>query len=98
VALLGVHAGELDLGAIALDSLDLDLRRVARHTDDRVRAEQPGRPCHGLRVIPGRVGDHATGALRVGERGDLVVGAAHLECTDRLERLGLQPRRVVPLQ
>ena len=98
VALLRVHAGELDLGAVALDALDLDARRVARHADHRVRAEQPRGTRHRLGVVARRVGDDAAGALGIGQRGDLVVRAAHLEGADGLERLRLQPGRVVPAQ
>ena len=51
VPLLGVHARELDLGAVALDALDLDPRRVARHADHRMRAEQPRGAGHRLGVV-----------------------------------------------
>ena len=85
VPLLRVVAGEDDLGAIAADALDLHARRALRHADDGRGTQQPSGAGDGLRVVARRVGDDAAGSLGIGQGGDLVVRAAHLEGTDRLE-------------
>ena len=57
------------LGAEALGLLDLHVRRVARHHDDRGDAEAVRVVGHALRVVARRAGDHALGGLGA-HRGD----------------------------
>ena len=64
----------------------------------RLHAEGAGRVGDALRVIAAGVGDDAATALVVGERADLVVGAAQLEGADRLQAFRLEKelaRRIV---
>src|SRR5690606_10467466 len=54
------------------------------------RSKQPRGFRDALRVIAGRGGDDAPGALAVAQRGDGVVGAAKLERTGALQVFALQ--------
>ena len=83
----------LDPGAVGARRLDLGHRRVPRHEDRRRDPSLAGRPGDGLAVVPGGRGDDAGGPLGLGERMDLVDGAAHLEGARALEVLGLEQHR-----
>ena len=65
-------------------------RRIRRHDDDRRHAEDARRRRHALRMIAGREGHHAAGALVHRDRRQLVVGAAELERAGALQGLGLE--------
>ena len=80
-----------DLGAVAARRLELRRRRVLRHQDRRVRAEQPRRRAR----PPARGCPTRTRRTRrpVGQRRDLVVRAAELERAAALQVLRLQRRR-----
>ena len=78
-----------DAGAEHLGALDLHERRVGRHHDGGVDAEPGGVPGHGLGVVPGRHGDDPAAPLVLGERQELVEGAALLEGGGELEVLEL---------
>ena len=52
-----------DLGAVGLDPVALDRRRVGRHDDDGRGAQQSRGPGHALGVVARRVGDDAAGEL-----------------------------------
>ncbi len=80
--------------AIAAHRRDLDLRRGARHDDQRLDPAFAGAQRHALRVITRRGGDHAAGTFLVGQMGDLVVGAADLEREHRLQVFALHPYRI----
>ena len=84
---------ELDPGAVVPRRLDLRHRRLCRHEDRRGDFRFPCRPRHGLAVVPRARGDDPGLALLLGERLDLVDGAADLEGTGPLEVLGLQVAR-----
>ena len=88
--LLAGGSDEEDLGAIGSDPIAFDAGRVRRHDDDGGRPEQPRGPSNSLRVVAGRVGDHAPRELVSGQGRHGRVGAANLERPDGLERLGLE--------
>lgn len=85
--------GDNDLRSVTLDPSHLDGRRVFRHDDDRPGPEMLGNVRHGLAVVAARVGDDAASSDLGGEPGDGGVGAADLECTDRLVVFTLDPDR-----
>src|SRR4030095_4576539 len=77
-------------GAVPPGCLDLECRRVRRHTDDGGCSDHPRRERHALRVIAGRVRDDAARALRRRQRQELVQGAADLERAGALQVLALE--------
>ncbi len=83
-------ADEDDFGAERAGALDLDLGGDTGHHDDRFCAEGAGGIGDALGVVAAGVGDDAAPALVIGERGDLVVGAAQFEGADGLEALRLE--------
>ena len=78
------------LRAMALGVLDLYEGRVARHHDHRVDAEPVGVVRDSLRVVAGRIRDHALRALRAVERGELVERSSLLEGRGELVVLELE--------
>ncbi len=79
-----------DLGAEAARAVDLYLGSIVRHDDDGFRLQGAGGVGDTLRMVTAGITDDAARAFRVGERGDLVVGAAQLERADGLLALELQ--------
>src|SRR6266581_4043202 len=90
LAVLMLAIVEHDFGAELGGALALGSRRVAGHDDDGRRVEQLRGCSDPLRMIAGRIGDHAAGAALGRKRGDLVVGAAELERPGALQGLGLE--------
>ncbi len=90
-----VVAPEHDFGIHPFDRLNLDLRCRLRHHDHRPEPQFLRSKSHALRMIAGAGCNHTTLALRLGEFGNLVVGASELEAEDRLLILTLQPDTVV---
>ena len=88
--LVEVLAVEDDVGAVRLGRADLGDRRALGHEDGGLDAEQAGRQGHALGVVAGGRGDHAVGALGLGQPGDPQVGAAGLERAGALEVLELE--------
>ena len=91
-AVMGIVVGaldQLDLRAKALGALYLHNRGTVRHTDHALDAHAGGGKRHALRVVAGRAGDDALGALGLAELADLVVSAAHLKAARDLQVLGL---------
>ena len=71
----------------------LSRRRGLRHHDDGRHAEALRGERHRLAVIARRVGDDAACPIRLGQLREKVVGAADLECADRLHLLALDVKR-----
>src|SRR3569623_1021147 len=83
------------LAAQLAHRLHLDVRRGARHDDERLDAEAAGGERHALCMIAGGGGDYALGALRCAQVDDLVIGAAQLEGDHRLQIFAFQQHVVV---
>ena len=97
-AAFGAAVVEDDLRALAARAVDLHLRRIGRHDDDRANAEPPGRDRHAARMIAGRESDDAALALLRVELQQPVGRAPQLEGAAGLQALALQPdRRAVDL-
>src|SRR5256885_13446869 len=75
---------EDDLGAEVLHRLDLHRVGDGRRADDRADPELPGGEGHGLSVVAGGSGDHASTALVFAEAADQVHTAADLEGPGRV--------------
>ena len=91
LAALGPAVVEDDLGALAARALDLHLRRVGRHDDDRPDAEPPRGDRHAARVIARREGDHAALPLLRRELQQPVGRAPQLERAAGLQALAFEP-------
>ena len=81
---------EHDFGAERRGALAFGARRVARHHDHARHAEEPCRGRNALGMIAGRERDDAADALCRRDRRELVIGAAELERSGALQRLGLE--------
>ena len=90
LAVVAAPVVEHDLGAKRGGALALGARRVARHDDHRRHVEQLRRRRYPLRVVAGGIRHYAAGPAIVGNRGELVVGAAELERAGALQGLGLE--------
>ena len=91
LAALGAPVVEDDLRALAARAVDLHLRRIGRHDDDRPNAEPPRRDRHAARVIARRKGDDAALALLRRKLQQPVGRAAQLERAAGLQALAFQP-------
>ena len=80
---------EHHFGAEGLRAVHLDERCRGRHDDDGLYAVGLCRIGNALRVVAGRCGDETLLPLLIGERRDLVVGAAHLVGAGALHVFGL---------
>ena len=92
-ALVGIVvdvAREHDLRPQLAGALDLDVGRRLGHDDDGLHAVARRRERDALRVVARACRDKAPRALLVGERRDLVVGAAYLVGTGALQVLRLE--------
>ena len=83
-------AHQADRRAVALGCPHLRERRRLGHVDRRRHAGRAGGERDRLGVVPGRRGDDARSPLRLGQRADLVVGAADLERAGLLAVLELE--------
>ena len=83
------------LCAVAAGGLHLDVRGLARHHDVGPCSERRCRAGDCLSVVSARVRHHTSRAIRFGQVGDGVEGAANLECADRLQVLRLDPERTL---
>ncbi|MNX87075.1 hypothetical protein D3C86_1189880 [compost metagenome] len=83
--------GQHHLGAETTRIGDLDRGREARHHDHGGHAHALRMVGHALGVVAGGHGDHAFGALVVGQRQHAVQCAAFLEGRGELQVLELQP-------
>ncbi|VVP47573.1 hypothetical protein PS732_05312 [Pseudomonas fluorescens] len=72
-------------------AFDLDFRGGLGHDDGGFHTQHFRRQGQTLRMVARRRGDHATGALLVGQLGQLVVGAANLEGEHGLQVFALEP-------
>ncbi len=71
-------------------TLDLDLRRGARHDDGRLDAQLTRRQCQALGMITRRCRHHAPCSLLCGQLRELVVRPANLEREHRLQVFALE--------
>ena len=83
-------AHQADGRAVALGRPDLRERCRLGHVHRRRHAGRAGGECDRLGVVPGRWGDDARDPLRIGQRADLVIGAADLERAGLLAVLELE--------
>ena len=91
LAALGTPVVEDDLRAFSARALDLHLRRIRGHDDDRPNAEPAGRDSHAARVISRRESDDAPLPLLRRELEQAVGRAPQLECAAGLQALAFQP-------
>ena len=87
-------AGQHHVGAQRLGALDFDERGGGGHDDGGLDAVMLGGIGDALRVVAGGCGDQTVRALLVGQRADLIVGAAHLVCAGALHVFGLEEHAV----
>ena len=89
-----IHTGyQHHLGAVAAGSLDLGKRSALGDADDGMDAHVAGGKSHTLCVVTGRAGNNTAALLLLSEGGDLIIGAAQLECAGLLQALSLQVDR-----
>ena len=79
------------LAATGTHAFDLDLGSGLGHHDGGLDPQHLGGQGQALGMVARRCSDHATGALGVGELGQLVVGATDLEREHRLQVFALEP-------
>jgi hypothetical protein len=81
---------QLHLSAVLLDGGDLRERRAGGHHRGRGRSDLAGGERDALGMVAGARGHDSRRLLRIGELGELVQSAAHLERAGELQVLGLQ--------
>ena len=91
LAALGPPVVEDDLGAFGACAVDLHLRSVRRHDDDRADAEPAGRDRDSARVIARRESDDSALPLLRRELQQTVGRAAELEGAAGLQALAFEP-------
>ena len=95
VGLVVVRAVQNDFGAVGASRRNFRQRSGKRHHDAGVDAVASGVVGDALRVIAGRGGDHAAGALFAAEREQFVQRAALLECSGALLVVEFQENGIV---